>query len=143
MDASIEKLEKVIETTSAVISELEDRAFQDEKISELSMRQWLYLNTILRMGHPTFSDLAKELSVSKPSVTAIVGTLINKGYVEKVQDHEDLRTFHIVATPKAIELDERHRMVHKNLAAHLAKKLEPGEIEQLASLMTKVFQGLE
>ncbi len=143
MDASIEKLEKVIEYTSAVFSELEDRAFQDERISELSMRQLLYLNTILRMGHPTFSDLAKELSITKPSVTAIVGTLIKKGYVKKVQDHEDLRTYHIVSTPKAIELDERHRMVHKNLAVHLAQKLEPGEIDQLATLMTKVFQGLE
>lgn len=143
MDTSINKLEKVIETTSAIISKLEDHAFQDERIAELSMRQLLYLNTILQMGHPTFSDLAKELSVSKPSVTAIVGTLIKKGFVEKVQDHEDLRTFHIVTTPKATELDQRHQMIHKELATRLAEKLNTDEVDQLATLLAKAFRGLE
>ena len=84
-------LEKAIDTASAILAEMEERAFEDARFSELSVRQMLYLNTIIRMGHPTFSDLARELKVSKPSVTANVSTLIRKGYVRKVQDHEDLR----------------------------------------------------
>ena len=105
------------------------------------MRQMLYLNTIIRMGHPTFSDLARELNVSKPSVTANVGTLVKKGYVAKVQDHEDLRSFHIVITQKALDFDELHQNVHKNLAHHLAAQLNDNEIEQLAGLLAKAFDG--
>ncbi len=142
MKTNLEPLEKVIETASSIMAEMEERAFQDERFSELSMRQMLYLNTIIRMGHPTFSDLARELNVSKPSVTANVGTLIKKGYVEKVQDHEDLRSFHIVTTQKALDFDELHQNVHKNLAHHLSAQLNPDEIEQLAMLLTKAFDGI-
>jgi DNA-binding MarR family transcriptional regulator len=143
MKTNLEPLEKVIATASAIMAEMEERAFEDERFSELSMRQMLYLNTIIRMGHPTFSDLARELNVSKPSVTANVGTLIKKGYVAKVQDHEDLRSFHIMITQKALDFDELHQNVHKNLAAHLAKQLNPAEIEQLAALLARAFDGMK
>jgi DNA-binding MarR family transcriptional regulator len=142
MKTMIEPLEKVIETASCIMAEMEERAFEDERFSELSLRQMLYLNTIIRMGHPTFSDLARELNVSKPSVTANVGTLIKKGYVAKVQDHEDLRSFHIITTQKAHDFDELHQNVHKNLARRLAAQLNPSEVEQLAALLTKAFDGM-
>lgn len=143
MKINLEPLEKVIETASALMAEMEERAFEDERFSELSMRQMLYLNTIIRMGHPTFSDLARELNVSKPSVTANAGTLIRKGYVAKVQDHEDLRSFHIVTTQKALDFNELHQNVHKNLAHHLAAQLSPSEVEQLAGLLAKAFNTLK
>jgi DNA-binding MarR family transcriptional regulator len=143
MKNNLEPLEKVIETASSIMAEMEERAFQDERFSELSMRQMLYLNTIIRMGHPTFSDLARELKVSKPSVTANVGSLIKKGYVAKVQDNEDLRSFHIVITQKALDFDELHQNVHKNLAHHLAAQLNAEEIKLLGELLTKAFNGLK
>ncbi len=115
MNPNLATLEKVIASASVILADMEMRAFKDERFSELSMRQILYLNTIIQMGHPTFSDLAKELKVSKPSVTTNVTTLIRKGYVLKVRDDEDLRTYHIVLTPKAKEFDELHQNIHKDL----------------------------
>lgn len=142
MTTDISHLEQVIEAASALISELEDRAFQDERFSELSMRQVLYLNTIIRMGHPTFSDLARELNVTRPSVTTIVSTLIHKGYVQKVQDHEDLRAYHIILTPKAEEFNLLHKNIHKHLANALAEQLSGQEVEQLSILLDKALQGI-
>jgi len=143
MKSILEPLESVIETASKIIAGMEDIAFQDERFSELSMRQMLYLSTIIRMGHPTFGDLARELNVSKPSVTANVGTLIKKNYVQKVQDHEDLRSFHIVITQKARDFDELHQNVHKSIAHQLAAQLTPDEIEKLSALLTKAFTGMK
>ena len=143
MNQNLSRLEKVIDSASKILAEMEMRAFRDERFSELSMRQMLYLNTIIHLGHPTFSDLAKELDVSKPSVTANVATLIRKGYVQKVQDHEDLRTFHIVITPKAEAFNDLHQNIHKDLARHLASQLEPNEIDQLSTLLSKAFEGIE
>ena len=142
MNRSLDELEKVIEITSAIMSAMEERAFQDERFSELSMRQILYLTTIIRLGRPTFSDLARELNVSKPSVTANVTTLIKKGYVQKVQDHEDLRSFHIILTSKAIEFDRLHQNIHKTLARQLAGNLDEKEINQMVVLMNKAFEGI-
>ncbi len=106
------------------------------------MRQMLYLNTIIRLGRPTFSDLARELKVTKPSVTAIVATLIKKGYVRKVQDDEDRRAFHIILTPQGEQFDQLHTLIHKRLADRLAASLHEDEVAQLTRLLEKVIQHL-
>jgi DNA-binding MarR family transcriptional regulator len=135
-------LERVIEIASNLMAKMEEQAFQDERFSELSMRQMYYLNTITRLGHPTFSDLARELNVSKPSVTSVVGVLIRKGYVQKVQDPDDLRAYHIVLMSKAEEYNQLHEDTHQRLANSIASQLKPDEVEQLASLLGKALQGL-
>ncbi len=134
-------LEQVVEQVSLLMAEMEARAFQDERFAELSMRQILYLSTILKLGNPTFSDLARELKVTKPSVTALVGALISKGYVQKVQDAEDRRTYHIVSTPKSNEFNRLHAAVHQRLADFLVAQLEPHEVEQLTRLLAKAVQS--
>jgi DNA-binding MarR family transcriptional regulator len=134
-------LEKLVADVSTLMAELESRAFQDESFSELSMRQMLYLNTIVRLGHPTFSDLAHELGVTKPSVTAVVRTLIRKGFVKKVQDGEDRRAYHIILTPKANEFNQLHEAVHQRMADILASRLDGEEVEQLDRLMEKALRG--
>jgi DNA-binding MarR family transcriptional regulator len=133
-------LEKFVAYASALMAELESQAFQDERFAELSMRQMFYLNTIIRIEHPTFSDLARELSVSKPSVTAIVTTLIKKGYVRKVQDDEDRRAFHIVLTPQGVQFEQLHASIHKRLADLLASRLNGEDLEQLSRLMEKALR---
>ena len=141
MTSTQPKLEKVVEILSAIMTEMEERAFQDERFSELSMRQVLYLNTIIRLEHPTFSDLAKELNVSKPSVTANVSSLIRKGYVQKVRDDEDLRSYHIILTQKGIDFDELHQNVHKLLAQQISSHLDQDETIQLTNLLDKIVQN--
>jgi DNA-binding MarR family transcriptional regulator len=141
--AKTQTLEKVVELASGLMAELESQAFADERFAELSMRQIHYLNTIIRLEHPTFSDLAHELEVTKPSVTAIVGTLINKGYVQKVQDAEDRRSYHIVLTTKGRDFDRLHEAIHKRLADFLAAQLDEAEAQQLARLLGKALQGLK
>ena len=136
-------LERVVELASGLMAELESQAFADERFAELSMRQMFYLNTIIRMWHPTFSDLAHELNVTKPSVTAIVGTLINKGYVQKVQDNEDRRAYHIVLTTKGRDFNQIHEAMHKRLADFLAAQLDENEVEQLARLLGKALQAVK
>jgi DNA-binding MarR family transcriptional regulator len=143
MNSTHDILEKAIYSASATLAEMEMRAFHDERFSELSVRQMLYLNTIIQLGNPTYSDLAKELGVSKPSVTANVTRLIQKGYVKKVQDHDDLRAYHIMPTTKADEFNTLHQSIHKNFTDQLTTQLDPEEIDQLAKLLNKALQGMK
>ncbi len=136
-------LEHVVEQISTMMAEMETQASQDERFAELSMRQVFYLNTILKLENPTFSGLARKLKVTKPSVTAIVGALITKGYAQKVQDANDRRAYHIVGTPKAMEFAQLHSAVHKRLADFLAAQLNNDEAEQLARLIAKALQGIK
>jgi DNA-binding MarR family transcriptional regulator len=118
---------------------MESRAFEDERFAELSMRQIYYFETILRMGHPTFSDLARQLNVTRPSVTAIVSKLIAMGYVRKEQDDEDRRAFHIVVTSKGEEFRRIHQAIHQQVVRRLTAQLDLQEVEQLTALLQKAL----
>jgi DNA-binding MarR family transcriptional regulator len=133
-------LEPIIQIVSRLIVEMESRAVGQEQFAELSMRQVYYLETILSMESPTFSDVAQKLGFTKPSVTAIVDKLIRKGYVEKVQSEKDRRTYHIVPTKKAAEFSKLHENTHRQMAQIFIQNLSSDEIQQLARLLQKVLQ---
>jgi DNA-binding MarR family transcriptional regulator len=132
-------LEPIIQIVSRLIAAMESQAVGQEQFAELSMRQVYYLETILRMESPTFSDVAQKLGFTKPSVTAIVDKLIRKGYVEKVQSEKDRRTYHIVPTKKAAEFSKLHENTHQQMAQIFTQNLNSDEIQQLAGLLQKVL----
>ena len=133
-------LEKVITVTTALMAEMESQAFQDENFAQLSMRQMHYLNSIKLLQEPTFSELAHALGVTKPSVTAIVSTLIRKGLVNKVQDDSDKRSYHIVLTAQGLDFGQVHDAVHQRMVNILTANLDNDEVEALTRLLTKAIQ---
>ncbi|MBI9049209.1 MAG: winged helix-turn-helix transcriptional regulator [Anaerolineaceae bacterium] len=132
-------LTEIIEVTTAMMAEVESQAFKDETFSQLSMRQMLYFNKIIQMESPTFSDLARELDVTKPSVSAIVNTLIEKGFVEKVQDQQDKRVYHIALTAQGRDFDQLHDSVHQRMVSVLTANLDEQEITTLTELLGKAM----
>ncbi len=132
-------LESIIARVTALISEMEAEAFQQSDFAELSMRQVLYLETIIRLSHPSFRELAEALHVSRPSVTALVSRLIKLGYVTREQDDQDLRSFHIVPTDKARSFSRVHARLHQQLVHVLTARLDESEIKQLEVLLTKAL----
>ena len=132
-------VEQVVAMISHLMGKLEAEAFEQEGFSDLSMRQMLYLDAIAQLKHPSFSELAEKLAVTKPSVTAIVKKLIANGYVKKVQSTDDLRVYHIVLAPKGEQFAEMHEKTHRLLAGKLIQNLEAREIHQLSALLKKML----
>jgi len=133
--------DQLIAILTRSFAELESQALSESELSELSMKQLVYLDTIARLDHPTFSDLAKSLGVSKPSVTAIVGKLMNRGYVEKVQSTEDRRAFHVLLTDKGRALSQMHDNIHRRIAEHFTHALDDHELHQFAQLLKKALKS--
>jgi DNA-binding MarR family transcriptional regulator len=134
-----EILQQAIALISRLMGEMEAEAFEQEGFSNLSMRQLLYLETIAQLERPTFSELADQLDVTKPSVTALVKKLMKMGYVKKVQSQEDLRVYHIVLTAKGKQFTEMHDQTHRLLAERLTQNLNEQEIHQMAVMLKKVI----
>jgi DNA-binding MarR family transcriptional regulator len=137
-DSSL-SLEQTIAMITRMMADMEARAFQQEGFSDLSMRQVLYMETIERLGHPSFSELAKALNVTRPSVTTLVGKLIHAGYLQKVQDNEDRRSFHILLTLKGQQFTQLHQDLHKMVVQTLTDRLNSTEIEHLSALLRKAL----
>jgi DNA-binding MarR family transcriptional regulator len=133
--------DQLIAILTRSFAELESQALNESELAELSMKQLVYLDTIARLDHPTFSDLARSLGVSKPSVTAIVSKLMHKGYVEKVQSAEDHRTFHVLLTDKGKALNQMHDHIHRRIAEHFTHALDENELHQFARLLNKALKS--
>jgi DNA-binding MarR family transcriptional regulator len=133
--------DQLIAILTSTFAELESQALNESELAELSMKQMVYLETIARLDHPTFSDLAKNLGVSKPSVTAIVSKLLQKGYVEKIQSAEDRRAFYVLLTDKGRALSRLHDNLHRRIAEHFIHALDEHELHQLARLLNKALKS--
>ena len=133
--------EQTIEILSRLMGELETRAFEEEGFSDLSMRQLLYLETVARLGQPTFSELAEALEVTKPSVTVLVQKLIRMGYIQKTQSQEDRRVYHLSLAGKGKRFTEMHANVHRLMAARLTERLDPEQTRQLAELLKTIVEN--
>lgn len=70
---------------------------KEEKVTVLEA---LTLEVIYSLENPTVNDVAKFLETSQPNAAYKVGTLEDKGYIEKVQSQEDRREFFLVLTDK-------------------------------------------
>lgn len=136
-------LEHIVARISRLMAEMESHAFQQEGFAELSMRQVFYLEIIAQLGQPSFSQLAQATGITRPSVTAIVNRLIDKGLVSKVQDEADRRSFHIHLTEKGQAFSQAHAALHRRLAHALTAHLTPVEIEQLTVLLSKALTRIE
>jgi DNA-binding MarR family transcriptional regulator len=138
---STEPFEQVIQLLTHNFADLESKSLHESGLAELSMKQIVYLDTIARLERPTFSELAAQFSVSKPSVTAIIARLIQKGYVQKIKSDADRRVSHILLTEKGRRLSEAHQNFHRKIARHFAAILEPDEMRQLGLLLYKVVKA--
>ncbi len=120
------------------VGEIEERAIRGSGLSDLSMRQMYYLETIQQMERPTATDLAQRLGLSKPSVTVIVRNLVQNGYIRRIPSEEDKRLFHIEPTDKGNEVLQKHDRFHEDLAQYFSQSLTEAEVKKLVALLSKV-----
>ncbi|MBN1573341.1 MAG: MarR family transcriptional regulator [Deltaproteobacteria bacterium] len=89
----------------------------------LTAKQIDYLSTITRLGNPRLGDLARELGLSSPSITAIIKRFVDLGFVEKTPSEDDKRSFRVRLTEKGRELEKMHQQSHMEMAETLIKNL--------------------
>jgi len=121
----------------------EQKVIRQSEFASLSMSKIHYLDTISHLEKPTISQLAKELSVSKPSVTLTVESLKNMGYVRKVQSDQDLRMLHIHLTNKGKKIVTLHDAIHRGFAKYFEDALTEKELALFVRLLNKAVNSME
>ena len=132
-------LTEIVDILTRTMGEMESRVLTGSEFAALSMRQLHYLDTINRLGHPTLSELAQELGVSRPSVTAAVAKLTEAGFVAKVASDEDRRVSHVHLAKKGHRIVRLHDGVHQTVADMIAGALNKRERQELVRMLNKVI----
>jgi DNA-binding MarR family transcriptional regulator len=96
------------------------------------------MEMINQLHNPNLTELAAEMSLTKPTVKVAIDKLIEKDYIYRVQSDEDRRTAHLHLTEKGKQINEMHDYAHQRLAELISKKLGDTERLHLESLLEKV-----
>jgi DNA-binding MarR family transcriptional regulator len=132
----------IVDVVTRTFAQLQAVVLREGEFAELSLRQISCLDLIQRLAKPTPSDLARELGITKPSVSALVARLLTAGLIRKERSHRDARSFHLHLTERGVALMDAHQRSHAAIAQHLLAGLDEREQEQLVALLTKVVAGL-
>ena len=131
-------LVELIDILTRVIGEWETEFIRKFEAMGLTAKQVFYLGEIAKLDHPSFTEIAAALGVSKPSVTAIVNKFIEMGFMVKVQSDEDRRSAHVHLTQAGEDITKIHDQVHVNIANIFTNNLSKKDLDVLFEIMSKV-----
>lgn len=111
---------------------------EELECSDLTFKQFVYLDTILKMNKPTYSEIAKKFNITKPSVTAIVNKLIGLGYLERVQSADDRRVYHILVGTKGSDMLDIENKAVASFVQQITSSLTEAEVTSYIALTKKI-----
>lgn len=93
------------------------------------------LATIDREGPLTLGDLAAREQLTPPSITKVVATLEEDGFVERVRDEHDRRVHYVAVTVKGRRLLQASRTRRTEWLATQLRELPAADIARLAGAL--------
>jgi MarR family transcriptional regulator, transcriptional regulator for hemolysin len=133
---------EIINYIAKSIKENKEAVLSEDEFSKLTIKQYFYLDLISRLKKPTFTDLADELKITKPSVSAIVNKLIEKGYVRKDQSEDDQRSYHLSLSEKGQALIEAEQKIFRFFNYVIRTTLNKEEMAQFTTILAKIHKNL-
>jgi len=108
----------------------------------VTQTQLLVLMAIHADGRCTMSQLARNLQVSLPTMTGVVGRLARAGYVRRARAEKDRRQVVVELTAKSRRFIADFQQVIRRRWDDVLRALEPRELEAFHAVLTKLLAEL-
>lgn len=133
MDAFASALNDLLVNTFRSILKLEEQMLNRLSQDQLSINELHMLEAIAREGDGgrTITDIARELSITLPSVTTAVNKLARKGYVHKHKSDADGRVVFVRLADSGRRAETAHRIFHRRMVSTLSRGLDPQQKQAL------------
>jgi DNA-binding MarR family transcriptional regulator len=99
-------------------------------ISGMRAAQYRVLGILKKTGPLSMSEIGRHLFISKPYMTALVNSLIENQWVERLQDTADRRVIRITITPSGKKHLKQLVEIYKSDLKIRFGNLEQAELEQ-------------
>jgi len=133
-----EELFNVIQSISRKLRDIKEQEIENIKIKDFSLSSFKYIEAIYKMKSTTFIEMAKELKLSKPTVTIMVNKLIEKGFIQKTKSSKDGRVYYLNLTEKGQKIIESYEKIYKKFSERIAELFDKEEMDTLISLLKKI-----
>lgn len=105
----------------------------------LSATEGYCVEIIHLMGRPTVSQFAAYLGISIPNATYKIGSLVSKGYVNKIPSEADKREYHLEVTEKFLSYYGLNNEDNARLMRGIRDTFSPQEVAQLEITINRVL----
>jgi len=137
---STSNLKETITFLSDLIENILEETLDVSDFSDLTWQQLHYLKVLVKMKNPTLTELAKELNLTKPTVTVLVDKLTEKGYIRRVKSDDDRRVMHLHIDKKGAKVNALRETAHEKMAEKIRSGLSSAETAKLDELIRKVLK---
>lgn len=117
------------------------RRFQDREAS-LTTVETFCMETIQALGSPTVNEFATFMRISPPNAAYKVNSLIKKGYIQKVQSHDDRREYHLQVTQKYIDYYNISTSYMAEVMDRITQRFSPDDCAKLEEMLTIISREL-
>ncbi|MDJ0922358.1 MAG: MarR family transcriptional regulator [Henriciella sp.] len=127
-----------------IINQLSSTWFAKRLAPDLNLSEFGVLNHFVRLGGAKSpSRLARAFQMTKPSMTAILGKLSAKGYVEVVSSQKDRRQKLVTITSEGRAARERGIKALVPVAGELQSKLKMDDVSKILPTLTLLREVLD
>jgi len=131
-------LKEAIRYLSDLIEKILSETIDLSDFDDLTRQQLRYLQVIVKLKNPTLTELARELGLTRPTVSVLVDKLSEKGYVQRVHSDEDRRVMHLHVEYKGKKIQTLRETAHQRLAEKISAGLSETETATLTKLLKKI-----
>ena len=97
---------------------------------------------IMAMGEPTIAEFSRMMQISTPNAAYKIGSLVKKGYVEKIQSTTDRREYHLRPTQKYIDYYNISSNYMSEVMDRIMARFSPEDCAKLEEILTVVSREL-
>lgn len=134
----MDNLTRTIRYLSGLIEKIVEETLVHSEFSDLTQQQFHYLQIIFRMKNPALSEFAREVGLTKPTVTVLVDKLTEKGYVRRVQSDQDRRVIHLQIDKKGARIGALHEIAIEKLVEKIRSVLNEKDTAILTRLLGRI-----
>ncbi len=110
---------------------------------ELSALEMITMEIVLILDGPTVNELANFLNTSQPNAAYKVGSLVKKGFLDRVQSEDDKREFFLYPTKKYKRVHAERRDFPNRVRNFLLSGLGPEELKHTNDLLDYLMNAVD
>jgi len=93
------------------------------------------MECIMALGNPTISEFAGMMNISAPNAAYRVASLIQKGYIEKIKNPDDMREYYLKPTSKFLEYNKINEAYVKLVDKRCKKRFSEEDYNKLQEML--------
>jgi DNA-binding MarR family transcriptional regulator len=109
----------------------------------LGPKQVVAVRIIGKQGRCTMAEIARGTNSDKAAVTRIIQSLVDAGWIKRVENKKDKRQSLVRLSQKGAKNFERIEKTYKAIADRFGSALSATEREQLIQLLSKIENSLQ